>query len=133
MHDHSQFWLSSLDPLLQKTTKLFGFPILRLWAYLMRAIPETCRAHSIKYLHFYYDYHTSLLSVLIWVCKLFSKVAFIFPCLDQCLQAFCKYLLLKTIWKYIHFICIWFNLHFTWKLHVKYKIQLHIDCWFSRI
>jgi len=28
-----------------KTFKLFGFPIFRFWAYLMKVIPETHRAH----------------------------------------------------------------------------------------
>ena len=32
-----------------KTIKLFGFPIFRLWAYPMRIIEETRRAHQILY------------------------------------------------------------------------------------
>jgi len=38
------FWLSCLCPLvslLPKHIKLFGFPAFRLWAYLMKVIPET--------------------------------------------------------------------------------------------
>ena len=34
--------------------KLFGFQIFRFWAYPMKVIPETRRAHSIWYLCFYY-------------------------------------------------------------------------------
>ena len=33
--------------------KLFGFPIFRFWAYLMKVIPEMRRAHYIWYLCFY--------------------------------------------------------------------------------
>ena len=33
--------------------KLFGFPIFRLWAYPMKIIPETRRAHYVWYLRFY--------------------------------------------------------------------------------
>ena len=34
--------------------KLFGFPIIRMWAYMMKVIRETRRAHSIWYLRFYF-------------------------------------------------------------------------------
>ena len=34
------------------------------WAYLMKVIPETCHAHSIRYLHFYYNNPTKKL--LVW-------------------------------------------------------------------
>ena len=34
--------LGPLAYLFQQTFKLFGFPILWLWAYLMKVIPETC-------------------------------------------------------------------------------------------
>jgi len=70
------FWLSCLCPLvslLPKHIKLFGFPAFRLWAYLMKVIPETfgfpacrpwaylmkvipetCRERWIWYLRFYF-------------------------------------------------------------------------------
>ena len=35
---------------------VFVFPIFRIWAYPIKAIPETRRAHKIKYLRFSY-YH----------------------------------------------------------------------------
>ena len=35
---------------------LFGFPLFRFWAYLMKVIAETPRVHWICYLRFYY-YH----------------------------------------------------------------------------
>ena len=41
-------WLSCLGPLiflLLKILRLFWFQIFYLWAYLMKVIPETCRAH----------------------------------------------------------------------------------------
>ena len=28
-----------------KTSKIFGFSIFWLWEYMMKVIPETCRAH----------------------------------------------------------------------------------------
>jgi hypothetical protein len=37
--------LGLLVLLLPNILKLFGFPIFRIWAYLMKVIPETCRAH----------------------------------------------------------------------------------------
>jgi hypothetical protein len=46
--DHSWCWLSCwglLVYLLPTTFKLFSFPIFWLWAYLMKVIPETRRAH----------------------------------------------------------------------------------------
>jgi len=39
-----------------QTFKLFGFPVLWLWAYMMKVIPETCRVHLIGYLCFYYTH-----------------------------------------------------------------------------
>jgi hypothetical protein len=42
------FWLpclGSLVILLPNTFKLFGFPIFRFWAYLIKVIPETRRGH----------------------------------------------------------------------------------------
>ena len=54
--DLSRFWLSCFGTLvlLLITLKLFGFSIFRFWAYLMKVVPETCRAHQIWYLRFYY-------------------------------------------------------------------------------
>ena len=40
--------------LLPKILKLFGFPIVWLWVYLMKVITETCRVHYHWYLRFYY-------------------------------------------------------------------------------
>jgi hypothetical protein len=34
-----------MDNRLEKFNKLFGFPIFRFWAYLIKIIPETRRAH----------------------------------------------------------------------------------------
>ena len=36
--DHSQFWLSCLS---LNAFNLFGFPLFRFWAYLLKVIPET--------------------------------------------------------------------------------------------
>jgi hypothetical protein len=33
--------------------KLYGFPIFRFWAYLMKVIPETRRVYYIRYLFMY--------------------------------------------------------------------------------
>jgi len=41
MGNRSRFWLSCLALLLPKTVKLLGFPIYRLWWYLMKVFPET--------------------------------------------------------------------------------------------
>jgi len=52
----ADFWLSSFGPLvilLQKTIKLFDFPIFWPWDYQMKVTPETRCAHSIRYQHFY--------------------------------------------------------------------------------
>ena len=52
-----RFWVSYLwfwAYLLPKILKLFGCPFFWLYMYLMTFIPETCRAHVITYLHFYW-------------------------------------------------------------------------------
>ena len=54
-----RFWLSYLwfwVYLLPKILKLFGCPFFWLYMYLMTFIPETCRAHVIRYLHFYWKW-----------------------------------------------------------------------------
>ena len=43
-------------PIFQNTFKLFGFPMFRYWAYLMKVIPEKRRVYQILYLRFYYSY-----------------------------------------------------------------------------
>jgi hypothetical protein len=53
--DHSWFCLSCLGHLvflLTKTFKSFGFPMVWFWAYLMKDIPDMCRAHLIWDLRF---------------------------------------------------------------------------------
>ena len=60
------FWPSCLGHftfLLTKTSKLFGFPFFWLWAYLMKVIPETHRAHLIRFLCFYFFYHTMYIQI----------------------------------------------------------------------
>jgi hypothetical protein len=43
----SRMWITCWFVLLPETFKLFGFQIFKLRAYLMKVIPETCRAHKI--------------------------------------------------------------------------------------
>ena len=56
--------------------KLFCFPPFRLWACLIRVIPEMCRAHYIWYLRFYFIksdmeiLFTVSLCIVLFICTL---------------------------------------------------------------
>jgi hypothetical protein len=53
------------------TFKLIGFPIFRLWAYLMKVIPET------RYLPFYYGYYHDLINLyVIYVSQMTRDVGY---------------------------------------------------------
>ena len=66
--DNSQFCLfkSPFGIPAPETFELFGFPIFRFWAYLMKVIPETRPAHQIRYLRFYFRCH----SLIIYFCNI---------------------------------------------------------------
>ena len=66
--DNSQFCLfkSPFGIPAPETFELFGFPIFRFWAYLMKVIPETRPAHQIRYLRFFFRCH----SLIIYFCNI---------------------------------------------------------------
>jgi len=66
-------FIGPLVYLLPKLLKLFGFPTFRLWVYLLNVIPETCRAHKIWYLRFYFKRHMIMPNIF---CKLLNIVEF---------------------------------------------------------
>jgi hypothetical protein len=63
--------------LLSNTFKLFGFPIFRFWAYLIKVFPETLCAHYIRYLRFYY--------YQIWNSNLFDT-----SCIEAAMEIVCR-------------------------------------------
>jgi hypothetical protein len=94
---------------LQKTLKLFGFPIFWLWAYPMKVILEKCHAQSIRYLHFYYRKEKKILpkQFFVWCCVNFLDIW----CCVNFLNIWCCANFLD-IWCCANFLDIWCCVNF---------------------